>query len=114
MIHLIIENECRDGMDFSKKYLGYPGQSIARPFEQRSAVVLDLLRFDVLHLHDRQPSVHFSPVVSTKRLRCLLNARWDLLPQADELSTHGRISERFDNCGIEAIDYRPRCAVSNP
>src|SRR5262249_50177043 len=98
-----------------KSYLGDPRQSIVRRFfEQRSAVVLDSLGFDVLGLHDWQPSVHFSSVVSTKRLGCLLTTRRDLLPQPDELSTHGRIGERFDNGGIEAIDHRLRCAVSNP
>src|SRR5262245_26268914 len=75
---------------------------------------LDLFSLDVRGLDDRPPLVNFGLVKGAERLRRLLLAGKNLLPQVGKPRAHGGIGERLDDHSIELGDYVGRRALGRP
>src|SRR5580693_8312550 len=79
-----------------------------------SRLSCDSLRLDARLLDDRPPFVDFGLLKSGKRFGCLLFRRKGLLAQISEGSLYCRISQGFDDCGIEPRYKLLRSALRRP
>src|SRR5262245_12062973 len=68
------------------------------------AAAVRLLRFQVRCPDDRPPLLGLSLVVCGQRLRRLLLARPDLLPDVAKPLPDGRVRERADDRAVELVD----------